>query len=124
MSETGRYWSIRRLGEAYRRGETTPTKVTADLLKRITSDNDRLRAYAHVAPDGAMAQAEIAERELVAGFDRGPLHGVPIGLKVARQRTSPPAPACPGLIRSGPARTPPSPRVCGGPARSSRANWR
>jgi len=81
MSETGRYWSIRRLGEAYRRGETTPTKVTADLLKRITSDNDRLRAYAHVAPDGAMAQAEIAERELVAGFDRGPLHGVPIGLK-------------------------------------------
>jgi amidase len=81
MSDLARYWSIRRLGEAYRRGETTPTAVTAALFDRIAAEQPRLHAYAHVAPGLAMAAAEQAERELKAGFDRGPLHGVPIAVK-------------------------------------------
>lgn len=81
MTSETHYWGIRRLGEAYRRGETTPTAVTAALLERIAREDPRLRAYAHVAPELAMAQAEQAERELAAHFDRGPLHGIPIALK-------------------------------------------
>jgi amidase len=81
VSHDARYWSIRRLGDAYRRGETTPTAVTAALLDRIATEQPRLHAYAHVAPDVAMAAAEQAERELNAGFDRGPLHGVPVAVK-------------------------------------------
>jgi amidase len=81
MTDAGRFWSIRRLGEAYRRGETTPTAATADLLARIAAEDGRWRAYVHVAADLAMAQAEQAERELAAGLDRGPLHGVPIAVK-------------------------------------------
>jgi amidase len=81
MSDPTRFWSVGRLGEAYRRGETTPTAVTRALLDRIATENPRLHAYVHVAADLAMAQAEQAERELAQGLDRGPLHGVPIGVK-------------------------------------------
>jgi amidase len=81
VTDESRFWSIRRLGEAYRRGETTPTAATAALLDRIAAEQPRLHAYAHVAPEPAMAAAEAAERELKAGFDRGPLHGVPIAVK-------------------------------------------
>ena len=80
MSES-HYWSIRRLGEAYRSGETTPTAAIGALLQRIETEDRRLHAYAHLAPALALAQAEQAERELAAGFDRGPLHGIPIGVK-------------------------------------------
>jgi len=61
-------WSIRRLGQAYRRGETTPTAAAA-LLDRIAALDGRLHACAHAAPDGVMAQAEQAERELADGRD-------------------------------------------------------
>jgi amidase len=81
MTEAVWYWSIRRLGEAYRHGETTPTAAARALLDRIAAEEPRLHAYAHLAPDITMAQAEAAERELAAGRDRGPLHGVPIGIK-------------------------------------------
>jgi amidase len=81
MPDAARFWSVGRLGEAYRRGETTPTAVTAALLETIATQDARLHAYAHVAPDLAMAQAAAAERELAAGFDRGPLHGVPVAVK-------------------------------------------
>ena len=81
MTDDARYWGIRRLGAAYRSGETTPTAAVGALLDRIARDDLRLHAYAHVAPDLAMAEAEQAERELAAGLDRGPLHGVPIGVK-------------------------------------------
>lgn len=81
MDEAGRWWSIRRLGEAYRNGETSPTAAVRALLDRIATEDQRLHAYAHLAADLAMAQAEQAERELADGQDRGPLHGVPIGVK-------------------------------------------
>jgi amidase len=81
MADPTRFWSIRRLGEAYRRGETTPTAATGALLERIAAEDRRLHAYAHVAADLAMAAAEQAERELAAGLDRGPLHGVPVAVK-------------------------------------------
>lgn len=81
MSEADGWWSIRRLAEAYRSGATSPTAAVGALLDRIAIEDRRLHAYAHVAADLAMAQAQEAERELASGLDRGPLHGVPIGVK-------------------------------------------
>jgi amidase len=81
MGGAGRWWSIRRLGDAYRSGATRPTAAVAALLDRIATEDHSFHAYAHVAADLAMAQAEQAERELAAGLDRGPLHGIPIGVK-------------------------------------------
>jgi aspartyl-tRNA(Asn)/glutamyl-tRNA(Gln) amidotransferase subunit A len=52
-----------------------------DLLRRISSDNPRLNAFILVTADLARQQAHEADRDLQAGRDRGPLHGVPISVK-------------------------------------------
>ena len=41
----------------------------------------RLNAYLTVSADDARAAARQAEAELTARTDRGPLHGIPLGLK-------------------------------------------
>jgi len=84
-------WSIRRLGQAYRRGETTPTAAAAALLDRIAALDGRLHACAHVAPDGVMAQAEQAERELADGRDLLRVHLIPRAspITLRRARLSP-----------------------------------
>ncbi len=45
------------------------------------ADNGRLNAFILVMADDALRQARNADRELTAGQDRGPLHGVPISVK-------------------------------------------
>lgn len=69
------------LAVAYRAGTLTPTQVAATLLNRIERHNPALNAFATVLPDLVMEQVKRAEEELNAGHDRGPLHGVPIGIK-------------------------------------------
>lgn len=59
----------------------SPVELTKSVLGRIEELNPRLNAYITVAPELAMAQAQQAEREIARGGWRGPLHGVPIGLK-------------------------------------------
>ncbi|MDR3494161.1 MAG: amidase [Ancalomicrobiaceae bacterium] len=81
MDGVDHYSSIRAIGTAFRSGATSPTKLTAAVLERITALNPGLRAYLTVTGELAMAQAEAAEAELASGRDRGPLHGVPIALK-------------------------------------------
>jgi aspartyl-tRNA(Asn)/glutamyl-tRNA(Gln) amidotransferase subunit A len=56
-------------------------EITDDCLARITADNSRLNAFILVMADEARRQAREADRELAAGHDRGPLHGVPISVK-------------------------------------------
>ena len=56
-------------------------EITGDLLKRIDEDNPRLNAFILVMRDAATQQAAQLDRELAAGRDRGPLHGVPISVK-------------------------------------------
>jgi len=50
-------------------------------LRRIGADNARLNAFILVMDEDARRQAADADRELAAGVDRGPLHGVPISVK-------------------------------------------
>ena len=52
-----------------------------ECLRRIDADNPRLNAFILVMADEARHQAREADRELAAGGDRGPLHGVPISIK-------------------------------------------
>ena len=68
-------------GRQWRERRVTSAKVTDSCLDRIASDNPSLNAFILVMADAARRQAAEADRELAAGMDRGPLHGVPISIK-------------------------------------------
>ena len=59
----------------------SPVEVTRALLERIDRLDGRYRSYATRMDDEALAAARDAEREIMAGRHRGPLHGVPIAVK-------------------------------------------
>jgi aspartyl-tRNA(Asn)/glutamyl-tRNA(Gln) amidotransferase subunit A len=59
----------------------SPVELTRGFLDRIERLNGRLHAYVRVLHDEALATARAAEAEIAAGRYRGPLHGIPIGLK-------------------------------------------
>ena len=59
----------------------SPVELVQAYLARIERLNEVLRAYVRVLPDEALAAARAAEAEIAAGRYRGPLHGIPIGLK-------------------------------------------
>ena len=73
--------SISEAASALRRGETTAVALTKATLARINQTEPTLQAYATVPADLALAAAEQADRDLAAGRDRGPLQGIPIGVK-------------------------------------------
>jgi len=73
--------SISEAAAALRRGETTSVALTEATLARIDQTEPTLQAYATVPARLALAAAEQADRELAVGRDRGPLHGIPIGVK-------------------------------------------
>jgi aspartyl-tRNA(Asn)/glutamyl-tRNA(Gln) amidotransferase subunit A len=61
--------------------EITARGFTQQCLQRIDELQPRLNAFIHVMRDEALRDADGADRELAAGRDRGPLHGVPIAVK-------------------------------------------
>jgi aspartyl-tRNA(Asn)/glutamyl-tRNA(Gln) amidotransferase subunit A len=73
--------TVESFGRRLRAGEMTAQAITELCLHRIETDNGRLNAFIRVMADEARAQATVADQELVAGIDRGPLHGVPISIK-------------------------------------------
>jgi aspartyl-tRNA(Asn)/glutamyl-tRNA(Gln) amidotransferase subunit A len=73
--------NIEQFGRRLRAGELTAARVTEECLRRIEADNPRLNAFIRVLADDALRQAREADKELAAGHDRGPLHGVPISVK-------------------------------------------
>src|ERR1700728_4199019 len=75
------YKSITELSELFRRGELLPSEATEAMLSRIAKLDGSFHGYAVVLAERAMAQAKQHDAELAKGIWRGPLHGVPIGLK-------------------------------------------
>lgn len=73
--------SVRELGRLLRAGETTPTRLAEYFLARLDTVGRRLNAVVTLTRERALAEAHVAERELAAGHDRGPLHGIPYGAK-------------------------------------------
>jgi aspartyl-tRNA(Asn)/glutamyl-tRNA(Gln) amidotransferase subunit A len=61
--------------------QLSPVELTHAYLDRIERLNGALHSYVRVLDQTALAEARAAEAEIVAGRYRGPLHGVPIGLK-------------------------------------------
>lgn len=73
--------SIRELAGLLRKRELTSAEVTRQMLNRIRRLNPSLRAYITVLEDSALEAAAQADKEIVAGKLRGPLHGVPVAVK-------------------------------------------
>src|SRR5438874_3696155 len=61
--------------------ELSPVELVDSRLDRIARLDDRLHSFIRVLADEARAAARAAEAEIAAGKYRGPLHGIPIGLK-------------------------------------------
>jgi amidase len=61
--------------------EVSSVEVTRHMLARIERHDVTLRSYATVTSEIALAQAGEADAQIAAGRARGPLHGVPIGVK-------------------------------------------
>jgi Asp-tRNA(Asn)/Glu-tRNA(Gln) amidotransferase A subunit family amidase len=66
---------------AFRRGEITPVDLLDKCLARIDELEPRIRAWVLVDRERARADAVRLTDELKRGIDRGPLHGIPIGVK-------------------------------------------
>jgi len=73
--------SIRELSDQIRRNQLSPVELTRDCLSRIEKLNPVLNAFTMVDDESALRQARDAEAEIHRGNWRGPLHGIPIGLK-------------------------------------------
>ncbi len=69
------------LGRLIQRREVSPVEVVQAHLERIERLEPTLNSFITLLPETAMATARLAEQEIVSGNYRGPLHGVPLGLK-------------------------------------------
>lgn len=81
MTEELHYRTITEMAARIESKAVSPVDVTAALLERIEALDHRLQAYATVMAEAAMEQARAAEREIVNGTYRGPLHGIPVAVK-------------------------------------------
>jgi Asp-tRNA(Asn)/Glu-tRNA(Gln) amidotransferase A subunit family amidase len=75
------YLPIRDLGQLLRSRKLSPVELTDSYLERSERLGPRLNAYATLTPELARRQARVAEREIVNGRYRGPLHGIPYAPK-------------------------------------------
>ncbi|MDP8926300.1 MAG: amidase [Actinomycetota bacterium] len=73
--------SLAALATALRERRLSPVEVVGALLERIEAIDEELNAFVTVLRAEALEEAKRAEREILAGEYRGPLHGVPIALK-------------------------------------------
>src|SRR5436190_943026 len=73
--------TIGELGRKLRAKELRAVDAVEECLQRIHERDPRLNAFILVMAEEARWQAREADRELAAGRDRGPLHGVPVSIK-------------------------------------------
>ena len=62
-------------------GQATPTEVLEAYLSRIDTVEDKVHAWSYLDVESARATASELTAESAAGASRGPLHGVPFGVK-------------------------------------------
>lgn len=81
MTDNHTFLTIAEAASRIEKRELSPVELTRDLLARIEGINPLLDAFITVTGDLATAKAKEAESEIAAGRYRGPLHGIPFGLK-------------------------------------------
>ncbi len=64
-----------------RSGALSASALVERCLARIETVDPAVRAWRYIARDSARVEAELLDREAKAGHFRGPLHGIPVGIK-------------------------------------------
>ena len=76
------HWlSATELTHAFAAKTLSPVELVNALLARIEALDPKLNAFIRLDADAARQAARYAETEIAAGRLRGPLHGVPVGIK-------------------------------------------
>ncbi|ETW94163.1 MAG: hypothetical protein ETSY1_36085 [Candidatus Entotheonella factor] len=73
--------SLTELAELIRTRAVSPVELTQAYLDRIEQINPQLDAFITKTGERAMEQAKAMEAEIATGHYRGPMHGMPFGLK-------------------------------------------
>src|SRR5581483_4151527 len=81
ISDDMLFLSVRDLGQRLRKGQIAPVALTEAYLQRLEKFGDRLGAVVTILRKQALAEARNAEKEIKGGRYRGPLHGIPYGVK-------------------------------------------
>jgi aspartyl-tRNA(Asn)/glutamyl-tRNA(Gln) amidotransferase subunit A len=74
-------WTLLTAAKAVRDKEISSRELTLAMLTRIERINPKINAYVTILPETAMREAAARDEETARGRVRGPLHGVPVGLK-------------------------------------------
>src|SRR5262249_61067773 len=61
--------------------QLSPVELTQACLDRVHRLDGELHAFVHLTEERALADARAAEAAIMARGLKGPLHGIPIGLK-------------------------------------------
>ena len=75
------FLTIAEAADRIRQRKLSPVEYVQALLSRIGELEPQVHAFITQTADVALAQARSAEHEIAAGGYRGPLHGIPFGLK-------------------------------------------
>ncbi|WP_440998667.1 amidase [Fodinibius sp. SL11] len=75
------FYTVEELASLIKQRKISSTELTKFYLNRIEQYNDTLKAIITVTEELALEQAKKMDEELTNGNYRGPLHGIPYGLK-------------------------------------------
>src|SRR5580693_4018804 len=78
---TGAIPTIAEAARAIAERQLSPVELTRACLDRVRKFDGELNAFVHLTEERALADARAAEALIMAHGPKGPLHGVPIGLK-------------------------------------------
>ncbi len=81
LSDDILYLSVQELSAQVRARKISPVELTESYLARLEKYGAKLGAVATLTRELALEQARAAEKEIAAGRSRGPLHGIPYGVK-------------------------------------------
>jgi aspartyl-tRNA(Asn)/glutamyl-tRNA(Gln) amidotransferase subunit A len=75
------YLPVRELAARVKSRQVSPVKLTQVCLERLETLGPKLNAVVTLMRDSALHEAHAAEKEITRGHYRGPLHGIPYGVK-------------------------------------------